>query len=178
MFSPRKTHKAKHSSLFILYTFQLAPPTYVSLNHSSLHAPVVSHSSLYHLLSDSEAVASSVVFESFYWKAFTSIASAPKASASSGKTTVHERHLLECAHQRCKQWQNNRPVKAPDLISLPNICTHPWFLTLHSLTHSQRLFKESQAVLSLKAFTGQLSYCWRHFLCYMSQDYLFNIQSA
>ncbi|KAF3946954.1 hypothetical protein CMV_026839, partial [Castanea mollissima] len=63
MFSPRKTHKAKHSSLFILYTFQLAPPTYVSLNHSSLHAPVVSHSSLYHLLSDSEAVASSVFFE-------------------------------------------------------------------------------------------------------------------
>ncbi|KAF3946953.1 hypothetical protein CMV_026839 [Castanea mollissima] len=31
MFSPRKTHKAKHSSLFILYTFQLAPPTPQSL---------------------------------------------------------------------------------------------------------------------------------------------------
>ena len=27
MFSSRKTHKAKHSSLFILYTFRLAPPT-------------------------------------------------------------------------------------------------------------------------------------------------------
>ncbi|KAK9994996.1 hypothetical protein SO802_024699 [Lithocarpus litseifolius] len=70
MFSPRKTHKAKHSSLFILYTFRLAPPTYVSLSHSSLHVPVVSHSSLYHSLSDSEAVASSVVFESFYWTDF------------------------------------------------------------------------------------------------------------
>nr|POF00251.1 hypothetical protein CFP56_29801 [Quercus suber] len=58
-----------------------------------------------------------------------------------------------------------------------NICTHLWFLTLHSLTHSQRLLKQLQAELSLKAFTGQLWYCWKHFLCYMSQDYLFNIQT-
>ena len=29
----------------------------------------------------------------------------------------------------------------------------------------------------LAAFTGQLWYCWKHFLCYMSQDCLFNIQS-
>ena len=29
----------------------------------------------------------------------------------------------------------------------------------------------------LAAFTGQLLHCWRHFLCYVSQDFLFNIQS-
>uniref|UniRef100_A0A7N2LSG4 Uncharacterized protein n=1 Tax=Quercus lobata TaxID=97700 RepID=A0A7N2LSG4_QUELO len=50
-------------------------------------------------------------------------------------------------------------------------------LSLRSHTHSQQLLKESQAVLSLKAFTGQIWYCWRHFLCYMSQDCFFNIKS-
>ncbi|KAK9995004.1 hypothetical protein SO802_024707 [Lithocarpus litseifolius] len=31
--------------------------------------------------------------------------------------------------------------------------------------------------MELAAFIVQLSYCWRHFLCYMSQDCLFNIRS-